>query len=234
MIRAMVVCVASVVGLTLAPLLAEASTLTWGGANTWATNETSNVYTVDGVQLTFTLSDPGSALDPNTQPLASPGSPSNSSYLDPTGNNGEESLFLKAPGNSVGIGLTITFDTLVTSVSFNTYDMDQSPPGNYTDILAVQAQNVSASGSPFNPTSVTGNGTESWFLQANGYTLEANANADQTGGNSANGTALWLFDAPLDTISLTYLNGDPAFGVQWMGLHSIDSQAVPALSLIHI
>ena len=218
--RALIVTISSAFSIAFAPLLAQASTLTRGGPNTWAINELSNVYTVDGVQLTFTIIDPGGALDPNSGPLSAPGTPVNSNYLDPTGNNGEESLFLKAPRNTQGVSISITFDVEVTNGSFNTYDIDQSPPGTFTDILAIQAQNVGAGGSPFDPASVTGNGTESWFLQPDGFTIEANANAAQTGGNSANGTALWLFDSALDRIDIAYDNGNGGFGVQWRNRHA--------------
>ncbi len=212
------------------PTAAGAHSFDWGGANSWSVGELSNQYVVDGVTITVTIDDPEGALDAGTGPLSSPGSAQTSNYLNPTGNNGAESLFIKAPGNSNFVSLTVAFDIVVTDVQFATYDIDRSPPGSYTDtmhgVATLDGTNF------FGPDAVTGNGSESWTLLPDGETIQAVANADQSGGNSANGTANWSFDAPLTSFVLTYTNANTAFGVQWTSLSRIVFQPEPSTGLL--
>ena len=219
----------AIVAFCLHPLGAGASRLTWGGGYSWSVGETSNVYVVDGVTLTVTINDLNTppALDPNPEPLGSPGSPQTSNYIDPVGNGGGESLFIKAPGNSSGIEITVDFDALVSSVSYEIFDVDatgSSGLGDYIDVV----QSVATDGATFfSPSSVTGSGSEVWTLQGDGQTIVAFENADQTGGNSADGTALWSFDVPLTSITISYDNNDPVAGVQWISFSHIDFVETP-------
>lgn len=217
---AIVACVS--LGLVSTP--ADAETLTWGGANIWSLGDTSNAYLVNASNVTITISDPDGAFDGNTEPLASPGAPQTSAYIDPTGNGGAESLFIKTPNNTSAVTITLAFDSLVTDVSIATYDIDRNPPGDYIDVMsAVATDGVSF----FDPASVTGNGSESWTLQGDGQTIIGTGNADQTGGNSANGTANWFFDDPINSITFTYTNGDPLLGVQWTSFSTISFTPLP-------
>ena len=215
--------------LALSPFAAEASELIWGGGYSWSLGDSTNGYVVDGVSIDFTISDfnTPAALDPNTEPLGSPGSPQTTNYLDPTGNGGEQNLFFKAPGNSSGVEVSIVFGQPVTSVSFETFDVDStgsSGLGDYIDVLHVSATN---GGPAISPDSVTGTAGKVWNLQADGETIVAFENADQTGGNSDDGTALWSFDVPLTEITITYDNADPVAGVQWVGLSHISFVVAP-------
>jgi len=222
--------VVAFVSLWLLPAAADASELLWGGGGySWGLGDSTNGYLVDGVTLSVSINDLNTplALDPNTEPLGSPGSPQTSAFLDPVGNGGDMNLFLKAPGNTNGVEITLVFDTPVTSVNFETFDVDAtgaSGLGDYIDRLHVEATN---GGSAFGPSSVTGNGSEVWALQPDGRTIEAFENADQTAGNSADGTALWSFDVPLTSLTITYENADPTAGVQWIGLSHISFEVVP-------
>jgi hypothetical protein len=229
MVRAFTIFTVAFASLFHQPTTAGASELIWGGGYSWSIGEVSNDYVVDGVTLSFSINDlnsPG-AIDPDPEPLGSPGSPQTNNYIDPTGNAGADSLFMKTPGNTSGVEVTLVFDTPVVGVNFQTFDVDatgSSGLGDYVDVV----RSVATDGSTFfGPTSVTGNGSEVWALQGDGQTIIAFENADQSGGDSANGTALWSFDVPLTSITISYENADPTAGVQWIAISNISFSVVP-------
>lgn len=61
-------------------------------------------------------------------------SPDTNFVLDPTGNNGEQSFFMRADGNSTDVEISIDFDEMVGGrlsvydLNFSIYDIDTGPP----------------------------------------------------------------------------------------------------------
>ena len=211
----------------LLPFGAAASQMTWaasgGPGNTWDIGQFTNSYLVDGVTVTITVTDNGPvSLDPNGGPLGSPGSLSSDPFLDPTGNAGDSNLFLKAPGNNDGINILIEFDAVVENISISMFDVDAtgtSGLGAYIDVISGQSSLDQILW--IDPDNVTGSASPVWTWDGNS-TVTAFENADQTGGNSADGTVNWEFTAPLSSINFDYSNANPAFGVQWIGLSHIN------------
>jgi len=211
----------------LLPFGAAASQMTWaasgGSGNTWDIGEFTNSYLVDGVTVTITVTDNGPvSLIPGIDPKGSPGSLSSNSFLDPTGNAGGSNLFFKTRGNNDGINILIEFDAVVENISISMFDVDatnSSGHGSYIDLISGQSSLDQILW--LDPDNVTGSASATWIWDGNS-TVTGTDNADETGGNSADGTVNWEFTAPLSSINFDFSNANSAFVTQWIGLSHIN------------
>jgi hypothetical protein len=169
----------------------------------------------------------------------SPASPDSNSYLDPTGNNGEHSLFIRATGNDTSPWVTIVFDfdnavggrTAIEDLAFSFYDIDANPPTSWRDVIFFRG--VLTDGSLVAPTSVTGPGASpSWSYAVlgggtRGRLRGTTPNQPSSGPGSDNGTATVFFDQQITELQIEYRNAHSGGTNQWIGISNLDFTEVP-------
>jgi hypothetical protein len=183
-------------------------------------------YSVGGENVAVTISDPGDSLRTFNGPSGSPGSPVLSAYINATGNGGQRNLFIKTQGNDLGV--TIQFDFAhvsgVTNLSFNVFDMDAGPPGNYIDRISVV---VSIGGAPAPAAPLVTTGSASTW-NGTSVTGVAGSAAPETGAGSAAGIVSFDFGtAMLDSFTIFYQNLNATPADQWIGIGDISFEIAP-------
>jgi hypothetical protein len=206
------------------------------------------VHTYNGIgngSIEVTINDGNNTLATG----GSPASPDSNSFLDPTGNAGEHSLFIRANGNDAAPWITLFFDfdnavggrTAIDDLTFSFYDVDANPPTSWTDLIFFRG--VQTDGSFVAPTSVTGPGASpSWSYAALGggtvgRLLGTTPNQPSSGPGSDNGTATLFFDQEITELQIQYRNAQAGGTNQWIGISNMDFAEVPepeALALLSL
>jgi len=169
----------------------------------------------------------------------SPASPDSNSYLDPIGNAGEHSLFIRATGNDTSPWITVFFDfdeavggrTAIEDLTLSFYDVDANPTTSWTDLLFFRA--VQTDGTFVAPTSVAGPGASpSWTYTAFGggtfgRLLGSTPNQPSSGPGSDNGTATLFFDQEITELQIQYRNAQAGGTNQGIGISNLDFAEVP-------
>lgn len=218
---ALLACVVS--GAIAAP--GGAATLDWD-TNPWPSPFVlTETYTnIGGGDIIVTISDPLNVL-------VSGQSPDTNNILDPTGNNGEDNLYLRASGNDTSPWVTVTFTFThalgVTDLFFSAYDVDASPTGQvWADTLDVIGLTAGPSVVPTSVTAVTGSPSWTWTP---GTSLIYGQQPDQpaTGPGSDNGTAQITFATPITGLQIVYRNDEVGGGSQTLGISDITFTPIP-------
>jgi len=169
----------------------------------------------------------------------SPASPDSNNYLDPTGNGGEHSFFVRADGNDASPWITILFDfdnavggrTAIRDLIFSFYDVDANPPTSWRDVIFFRG--TLADGSFVAPTSVTGPGASpSWTyavvgVGTTGRLRGITPNQPSSGPGSENGTATILFDQEITELWVEYRNAHAGGTNQWIAISNMSFTEVP-------
>ncbi|MFQ5416296.1 MAG: PEP-CTERM sorting domain-containing protein [Myxococcota bacterium] len=177
------------------------------------------------------VTDPGSAG-------GAPLSPESNFFLDPTGNNGENSFFIRANGNFVAPYINFTFDfdellggrTAITDLSFSIFDIDANPATSWMDWVRIRG--VLEDGSLVAPTSITGLGAASWIYSENaagtaGRVRGTSPNQPSTGPGSDNGTANVFFDQDITEFQIRYRNLQNNGTNQWIAISNLLFADIP-------
>lgn len=226
------------VALMIGPEPAGALSFQWD-ENPWPGPPGSTlVHSYNGIgngNIDVTISDVNGSLVTG----AAPASPQSSDDLDPTGNAGEHSLFIRATGNDTAPWITIIFDfdnavggrTAIEDLTFSFYDVDANPATSWTDLLYFRG--VQTDGSFSAPTSVTGPGASpSWTYAALGggtfgRLLGSTPNQPSSGPGSDNGTATLFFDQEITELQIQYRNAQAGGTNQWIGISNMDFTEIP-------
>jgi len=155
-------------------------------------------------------------------------SPDSNVFLDPTGNNGEHSFFLRADGNSTFVQLSVDFDEMVGGrmsvydLNFSIYDIDTGPP-QWVDRIRVRGRLADGSGwtAPSSVTLPGSNPTMTYSLNGAGNAgvfRGANANSPSTGAGSDDGSANIFFADEITELQIRYQNRGADEGNQWIAI----------------
>ncbi len=186
----------------------------------------SHTYTnIGNGDIVVTITDPDSALV-TTGP--SPLSPDSNVFLDPTGNSGEHSFFVRADGNSSYVDIFFDFDEMVGGrmsvydLNFSIYDIDTGAP-QWIDRVVVRGLLADGSGSTA-PTSVTLVGADPTVVYSvrgggvRGRLDGVNGDSPSTGAGSDNGTANIYFADEITELRIRYRNDAANEGNQWIAI----------------
>jgi hypothetical protein len=199
-------------------------TLDWDMVSWTSTATRTETYTVGSGDVTITISDVNNVLDAGSGPAGSPGSVIDSSFLDPTGNNGEENLFLKTDANTASPWVSVTVDFTHTDgvfdVSFALFDVDLLNffGFGYTDEIVLSATDGTSNYDPSSVVAVTGSPT--WTFDGTN-TITGTSSAPQSGPGSDDGTAVVTFDDVITSFAFLYKNTLTNGQAQWIGFSDV-------------
>jgi hypothetical protein len=178
--------------------------------------------------VVITVIDPDGALVTSG---ASPLSPDSNVFLDPTGNAGEHSFFVRADGNANYVDIVVDFDEMVGGrlsvydLQFSLYDIDTGAP-QWTDRVVVRGLLADGSGWTA-PTSVTLPGADPTVAYSErgggvrGRLDGVNGNSPSSGSGSDNGTANVTFADEITELRIRYRNDGANEGNQWIALSNL-------------
>ncbi len=168
-----------------------------------------------------------------------PGSPDTNANLDPPSNGGQQGLFLNTTANNTSPFVIATFGFThamgVTDIVFSFFDVDDQPPGTFTDTIFLQARLFGTS-TWVAPTSVAPSPTatgQTWTLTnltANWARIDGITSAVSTGGNSEDGVVVITFGSVggvYDAFRFQYRNTYNPGGNQWISVSDVAFTSIP-------
>ena len=158
-------------------------------------------------------------------------SPDSNVFLDPTGNNGEHSFFVRADGNSSYVDVFFDFDEMVGGrmsvydLNFSIYDIDTGAP-QWTDRVVVRGLLADGSGwtAPTNVSLVGADPTVSYSVRGGGSRGRLDGvvgDSPSSGAGSDNGTANIFFADEITELWIRYRNDAADEGNQWIAISNL-------------